>query len=124
MERETGGEVKQVGVVATLLLVTQLLGACSMWVPTTTPLPTLLAEKHPSKVRLGLQDGDHAEIAWPVMVGDSMVGSDSTAVPPVDMRDVTTVQVRELSGVKTIGLAVFVPLTVFAIVFAALYEGD
>lgn len=95
-----------------------------MWVPTTTPLPTLVAEQHPSKVRLDLSDGTHVEIKWPAMVGDSMVRSDSAVVEPVDVRDVTRVQVREVSGIKTIGLAVFVPLALFAIVFAAMYEGD
>jgi len=110
--------------IAAALLLTHLLAACSMWVPTTTPLPTLVAEKHPSKVRLDLTDGTHVELAWPVMVGDSTVGSDSSVVQPVDVRDVTKVQVREVSGVKTIGLAVVIPMTVFAIIFAELYEGD
>jgi hypothetical protein len=58
------------------------------------------------------------------MVGDSMVQSDSAVVEPVDVRDVTRVQVREGSGVKTIGLVVFVPIVLFAIVFAELYGGD
>ena len=95
-----------------------------MWVPTTTPLPTLVAEKHPSKVRLDLADGTQVEMKWPTMVGDSMVQSDSAVVEPVDVRDVTRVQVREGSGVKTIGLVVLVPIVLFAIVFAELYGGD
>ncbi len=119
--------MKQVGGVATLLLVTQLLGACSMWVPTTTPLPTLVAEQHPSKVRLGLQDGTHADIKWPVMVGDSMVGSDSTAVQPVRVREVATVKLQEFSLIKTIVLAITVPaaaLVILCEISGGCYVGD
>ena len=81
-----------------------------MWVQTTTPLPTLVATKHPSTVRLRLQDGTHAEIKWPVMVGDSMVESDSSVVPPLALREVTTVQIREFSLIRTLVLAVTIPI--------------
>jgi hypothetical protein len=86
-----------------------------MWVPTTTPLPVLVAEKHPSKIRLGLRDGTYAEIKWPVMVGDTLVRSDSTDVPAVDVREVTTVKVREFSVIKTVVLAVNIPFVALLI---------
>ena len=95
-----------------------------MWVPTTTPLPTLVTEKHPSKIRVGLEDGTHTEITWPVMVGDSAVESDSTSTPPVAVRDITAVQVREMSVVKTIGLAIAIPAVVFYALLAIAWDGD
>ncbi len=98
-----------------------------MWVPTTAPLPTLVAEQHPSKVRLGLQDGTHADITWPVMIGDSMIGSDSAAVQPVHVREVATVKVQEFSLIKTLVLAITVPMTALVILCAisgGCYVGD
>ena len=82
-----------------------------MWVPTTTPLPTLVAEQRPSKVRLDLADGTQVEMKWPTMVGDSMVRSDSTVVEPIDVRDVKVVKVQEFSLIKTVVLAVTIPIT-------------
>ena len=98
-----------------------------MWVPTTTPLPALVAEEHPSKVRLELQDGTHADIRWPVMVGDSMVRSDSTAAQPVHVREVATVKVQEFSLIKTLVVAITVPMTALVILCAisgGCYVGD
>ena len=108
--------MKQVDGVATLLLATHLLSACSMWVPSTTPLPTLVAEQHPSKVRLDLSDGTHVEIKWPAMVGDSMVTSDSAVVEPVDVRDVMTVNLQKFSLIKTVMLAVSIPVAMLGII--------
>jgi hypothetical protein len=95
-----------------------------MWVPTTTPLPTLVAEQHPSKVRLDLSDGTHVEIEWPAMVGDSMVGSDSTAVTPVYTRDVSTVKVQEFSLIKTVVLAITVPMATIGLICVIAGDGS
>lgn len=107
----------------TLLASAQLLAACTMWVPTTTPTPSFINEKHPSEVRLGLHDGSTVRVKWPIIVGDSLIRSDSASRqrsrnrgapvptgPSIAVRDVTTVESRQLSVVKTATLMIAIPL--------------
>lgn len=105
-----------------LLASSQLLAACTMWVPTTTPVPALLSVRHPSRIRLRLQDSSHVQVTWPSLVGDSLIRSDSVAGPGVALRDVTAVQVREFSVVKTVTLSVVISMVTFGL-FCALDGG-
>jgi hypothetical protein len=117
-----------------LLVGAQLLAACTMWVPTTTPAPTYINEKHPSEVRLGLHDGSTVRVKWPIIVDDSLIRSDSASSqrsrnkgvpvptgPSIAVRDVTTVESRQVSGVKTVALMLAIPLAA-GIVVCALEE--
>ena len=99
---------------AALLAGAQLLAGCTMWVPSTVPAPNLIAEQHPAEVRLGLRDGSPVRVKWPILVDDSLIRSDSASSqrarnrglpvptgPGIAVRDVTTVESRQVSGVKT-----------------------
>lgn len=111
-----------------LLASAQLLAGCTMWVPVTTPAPSFINEKHPSEVRLGLHDGSTVRVKWPILVDDSLIRSDSGSSqrsrnrgapvptgPSIAVHDVTTVESRQVSGVKTAGLMFAVPLATFGI---------
>jgi hypothetical protein len=118
--------VTSVRLTAGFLTATQVLTSCTMWIPTTTPAPTFINAKHPSEVRLGLHDGSRVRVKWPIIVDDSLIRSDAASSersrnrgapvptgPSIAVRDVTTVESRQVSGVKTAGL-------MFAMLTAAL----
>ncbi len=99
-----------------------------MWVPTTTPAPNFIREKHPAEVRLGLHDGSTVRVKWPILVDDSLIRSDSASSqrsrnrgapvptgPSIAVRDVATVESRQVSGVKTAGLIIAVSLATFGV---------
>jgi hypothetical protein len=120
-----------------LLAGAQLLAACTMWVPTTTPAPAYINQKHPSEVRLGLHDGSTVRVKWPINVGDSLIRSDSASRqrsrnrgapvptgPSIAVRDVTSVESRQVSGVKTAALMIAIPLAMAGVFCLLEYCGS
>ena len=85
---------------ASVLLCVQLV-ACQSWHVETAAPATVLAERHPSQVRVTRLDGHHLVIYRPYLVADELEGLAHPARAGQASGDSLRVPVAELSGLAT-----------------------
>jgi len=89
------------------------LAGCKTWEPTTATPARLVAEAHPTSVRVTTADGAQVTLKNPLIVNDSIVSAVSTTpgaavIPPrlgVSENDVNVVEIPRLSVGRTLALA-------------------
>lgn len=81
-----------------------LASSCMSWQRSAAPPAAAITEGAPPVVRLTLRNGSVATIQSPVIRNDSIL-SESSAVSGVAVSDVEALEIRRLSGSRTLGLA-------------------
>jgi len=105
-------------IIVLVLFAAHSLTACTKWVATTTPLPALIAEQPPQKIRLNLADGTNVELSHPTIVGDSVVtGVAPSASRTLALTSITAIAVQRSNTLGTVGLFALAGVLVVAAIF-------
>ncbi len=98
-----------------------LAGGCSSWRVQPVSPAQLVAERHPSQVRVQRQDGTRVVLRQPAVRGDSLVSQRAGDSTGVYVRDISAAAVRRFDPVATVGLVAGI-FAVAAIACAAACE--
>lgn len=124
-------------------------GACTSWQTQEVPPEQLIAERHPSEVRVTLQDGRQQDLSAPFMLGDTLAGTaGSTEKGPraegnsaafgqqgtsgadtgvrvlIPTTDLVRIQTNHVSAGKTAGLVIGMAVVVAGLLAAAETHGN
>jgi hypothetical protein len=95
--------------IATTLLVTASLSACTSWQVQTVAPEQVVSTQHPSSVRVQRLDGSRAVVDDPRIGGDSLLGVTVGKPTGVPLADIYQVAVKRVSAGKTVGLVLAIP---------------
>ncbi len=106
--------------VIALALLLWYVPACTSWQIARGITPQqLIADKHPTKVRLSLAGNSEVVLEEPRVAGDSLAGFVNGKDSSVLAADVTQLAIRKVSGGRTVGLVVGLGLVAAAIALGA-----
>ena len=126
-----------------ILLIALHLNACSSWRPGTAPVGELLRTDPPDIVRVTTTDGETRVLDHPVVVGDQLSSEavlrvcppddpihpcpvthvDGISVAPLALDEITLVEVRTFSPLKTVGGLAATAAAGFALLYVLIAVG-
>jgi hypothetical protein len=102
-----------------LLLLLCYASGCTSWQVQQIAPAQLVADRHPSTVRVTRADHSRLVLQQPAIVADTLVGAEASGRPAGEARiavsDVQRIEVRHVSAGRTIGLALAVPVVALGV---------
>lgn len=104
--------------VAALLLAVHL-GGCVTWGPLPDQPLLFIDEYRPVRVRLTYPDGERKVLDYPIVVGDSILGSDARGERTPISAENLVIEIKQMNTVRTVlFLGIVIPTVAFASVYA------
>lgn len=104
--------------IAAVLLVLYLPG-CYSW--KTVPITPVVSEQRPGRVRVTTAEGTRFELHWPLVRGDTLLGTRRDLPVSIALGDIARVQARQIDTGKSVALSVMLAGLAAASVYSVLH---
>ena len=119
-ERSTNGRAPRVlrRVLALMLMLSY--AGCHGWRPAGLSPQQVISDEQPSQVRITLGSGEVATVSNPILLNDSIVGTNEEGEVRIASQDIRLLEVRQLEVGQTVILSVLLGAAAAGIALAAL----